>query len=338
MNYLKLLYFYICVGLLVSFVLLGNSYYQSWKLAVEARNELVGNREPLSKKQVVLITEQAGHPYWDVVISGARKAAGNDIWIDVQGPNKASSSDHIRIIERAIASHVDGIITQGLDHEFIPVINKAIHSGIPVITLDTDAPESERISFVGTDNYDAGYQAGQYVKKHFKDTRKIGIISGSSYGGHMTQRIQGFKDAIHDEVGLEIVSIVNSQINKMEAMNQTFKMLNEHPEINLMFGVSALDGPGIAEAIDQYFPTKGIPVVAFDDLPETLRLLQQGKITAIIAQRSFLIGNKSIELMRSVFQGKSIPQINHTEIDVVEKFNVEKYSEKKKKEEGGTED
>jgi len=338
MHFIKFIYIHIFIFLFVSLVLLGNSYYQSWKLAVEARNELTENDKPLPKKQVVLITERAGHPYWEVVTRGAKAAAGGDIWIDVQGPDKASISEHIRIIERAVASGVDGIITQGLDQEFVPVINKAIDTGIPVITIDTDVPESKRIGFIGTYNYEAGFQAGLYVRQHFSGSLNIGIISGNAYGAHMTQRIQGFKDALRNQPEIKIVSIVNSQINKIEAMNQTFEMLNQYPQINLMFGVSALDGPGIAEAIGQYFPERKIPIIAFDDMPETLELLEQGKITAVIAQRSFIIGYKAIDLMRSVLNGETIPSLNHTAIDIVERSNLKDYLKKKQSEEGGISD
>lgn len=332
---LRIIYIIIYIGLAIGVFFLGKSFYAFWNLT--DKSELVKADNVISKeqKQVVLIAEREGHPYWDVVFNGAKLAAGDNIWLDFQGPSKSSPEEHTRLIERAIASNVNGIITQGLDESFIPVINNAIDENIPVITIDTDAPESKRMAFVGTDNYKAGLQIGNYVKNNFKGPTKIGIISGNEYGGHMQLRIKGFLEALKGHPEFQIVSSVNSQINRLEATHQAYKMLKENPEINLMFGVSALDAPGIASAIEKSFPNRKISIIGFDDMPESVEMVEKGQIQAIVVQRSFDMGYKSVQLMRKVFSGEKIDPIHHMDTFILEKSTLAEYYKQKEAEERG---
>lgn len=331
----RFVYMLIFLGLAIGVFFLSKSFYQFWDLT--DRSDEVYSEDVIldEQKQVVFITEKAGHPYWEVVLKGAKLAAGDEIWLDYQGPSQSSPEEHTKLIERAIASNVDGIITQGLDESFIPVINKAIDANIPVITIDTDAPQSNRIAFVGTDNYAAGLQVGNYVKRNFTGPAKIGIISGNYYGGHMQLRIKGFKDALKDHYDFQIVSTVNSQINKLEAAHQAYKMLKENPEINLMFGVSALDAPGITSAIEKSFPEREIFIIGFDDMPESVEMVEKGQIQAIVVQRSFHMGYKSVQLMRKVFNGEPITPIHYTDTFILEKSTLTYYFRQKEAEERG---
>ncbi|ALS23032.1 sugar-binding protein [Paenibacillus naphthalenovorans] len=319
------LYFVLFAALLSGSFWLGISFYQSWELAKDARRHFTENANPVKQKQILLVSEEAKHPYWDVVLKGAQAAAGEDLRIDLQGPYRASIEEHRLLIERAIASKVDGIITQGLDDVFVPVINKAVEAGIPLITIDTDAPQSKRLAFVGTDNYRAGVQIGNYLKAHRHDPAHIGIISGNPEGQHMKLRIEGFKEAIKDRRDFTIVALEGSQISKLEAVKKAYEMLKEHPDINVMFGVSALDGPGIAQAVNKYFPARQIDIIAFDDLPETVELIKQGVIQAAVQQKSYLMGFKSVELMRRIIHRKPVSPMNYTESFIIDRSSMDAY-------------
>lgn len=319
------LYFILFAGLLSGSIGLGIFFYQSWELARDARQHFTETVNPVKKKQILLVSEEAKHPYWDVVYKGAQAAAEEDLKIDLQGPYRASVEEHRLLIERAIASNVDGIITQGLDDAFVPVIDKAVEAGIPLVTIDTDAPQSKRLAFVGTDNYQAGVQIGTYLKAYKQDSAHIGIISGNPEGQHMKLRIEGFKEAIKDRKDFTIVALEGSQISKLEAVKKAYGMLKEHPEINVMFGVSALDGPGIAQAVNKYFPARSIDIIAFDDLPETVELIKQGVIQATVQQKSYLMGFKSVEIMRKILHKEPVSPIHYTKSFIIDRSSMDAY-------------
>ncbi|MFK4997425.1 substrate-binding domain-containing protein [Bacillus sp. N9] len=97
------------------------------------------------------------------------------------------------MIEMAVAAKVDGILTQGLtNREFKPAIDRAVNQGIPVITFDTDLEDSKRLSYIGTDNYEAGYKVGEALIQDTKGQANVGIITGLLYSNNLVLRVQGF--------------------------------------------------------------------------------------------------------------------------------------------------
>ncbi|MEC2346439.1 substrate-binding domain-containing protein, partial [Paenibacillus barengoltzii] len=114
---------------------------------------------------IVLIEQERYHPYWEMVEKGAAEAAEKyGIDIEFTGPVRNNMEEQLNLLEKAIAARVDAIIVQGLNEErFTPVINKAVRRGIPVVTIDTDAPNSQRLTYVGTDNLAAGERLGRLV-------------------------------------------------------------------------------------------------------------------------------------------------------------------------------
>ena len=126
------------------------------------------------------------------------------------------------------------------------MINKAVNQGIPVITIDTDAPESLRTTYIGTDNL-AGQIAGKTLVEGTKGQATVGIITGSFTNAHHQLRVEGFKNVVADIEEVEIVEIEESNITQVIA-EKTYEMLKNHPEIDALYGTSALDGIGMVDA------------------------------------------------------------------------------------------
>jgi ribose transport system substrate-binding protein len=271
----------------------------------------------------VLISEEVGNPYWNRVKLGATDAGKKlNAVIEYKGPVQSSTELHVKAVEKAIAAKVDGIITQGLDQNLItPVINKAIQKGIPVITVDTDAPASRRSSYVGTNNYQAGYLAGKTLIEDLKGTAKVGIITGTFHSTNQRQRIKGFRHAVKNKTGIEIVATESSNISRIQAAEKAYKIFSEH-NVTALFGTSALDGLGIAAAAQLLEKTVDVHILAFDALPETLKLIKEGTIDATIVQKPYQMGYKSVELMVDIMKGKNVPDVYHTKIRVLREVDL----------------
>ncbi|MFG6117940.1 sugar-binding protein [Thalassobacillus sp. B23F22_16] len=271
------------------------------------------------RHHIVLIPEEINNDYWRLVEKGARDAARDfGIALEYTGPKQADQEEHLKSINMAAAAKVDGILTQGLSEEqFTPLINKVVQKGIPVMTVDTDAAKSDRISYIGTDNYYAGILAGKALLADTEGEIKVGIITGKFDTNHQKLRVQGFKDAIREQNRVEIIAIEASQITRIQAAEKTYKILQEHPEINAFYGTSALDALGISEVLEYMGKSQETYVIGFDILPETLELLEAGKIEATVIQQPYEMGYKSIEAMVQVLEGKAVDSINHTETRVI---------------------
>jgi ribose transport system substrate-binding protein len=276
------------------------------------------------KYHFVLIPEELDNDYWRLVEKGAKQAAEeNGVWLEYVGPKQANIDEHIKTIEMAAASKVDGIMTQGLSEElFTPLINSIVDKGIPVMTIDTDAAKSKRIAYIGTDNYYSGFLAGKALVADTKGKAKVGIITGRFDASHQQLRVQGFMDAIEHEKGIEVVAIEESNITRVQAAEKAYKILKEHPEVNAFYGTSALDGIGIAQVVQQFQKEDDVYIIAFDTLPETINYIKSGVIEATVVQEPYEMGYRAVKMMTELLEGKEISKVNHTETRVIRKADL----------------
>jgi len=238
--------------------------------------------------------------------------------LEYAGPKQANIEDHLKTIEMSAASKVDGILTQGLsDEQFTPLINRVVAGGIPVITVDTDAANSKRMAYIGTDNYYSGFLAGKALIADTKGNANVAIITGSFYANHMQQRVKGFQDAVKAEERIHIIAVEESEISRVKAAEKANQILQDHPEVNAFFGTSALDGIEIAQVIEKYQKQDQIYIIGFDTLPETLRLIRKGTIKATVVQEPFQMGYGAVKMMIDLIEGKKVSPIVHTDTRVL---------------------
>ncbi|WP_088102708.1 sugar-binding protein [Halalkalibacter urbisdiaboli] len=281
--------------------------------------------QELKDYHVVLISEEVDNDYWRLMEQGARELEkSTKLLVEYRGPQRSNLDEQMKIMDMAIAAQVDGIVVQALNEdEFTPLIDKAVNKGIPVITIDADAPKSKRSAYVGTDNYLSGWEAGKALAQDTNGQAVVGIITGSLTSSHMQQRVQGFKDATATYKGISIVAIEESNITRIEAEEKTNKILTEYEEITAFFGTSALDGLGIQAAIERFGKKDDIYIIAFDVLPQTIELLQAGEIHAVVAQEPFEMGKRGMELVLDVLQGKTVVEINYTRTNIIRKSDIQ---------------
>ncbi|WP_055107956.1 sugar-binding protein [Paenibacillus ihumii] len=287
--------------------------------------ELQGHEGNGTKRyHIVLIEQERYHPYWEMVEKGAQQAA-EEYGIDIEfvGAVRNNMEEQLNLLEKAIAARVDAIIVQGLNEEkFTPLIDKAVARGIPVVTIDTDAPDSKRLAYVGTDNVAAGESLGRLVVERAGESGKIGVIIGSEIAESQLQRLGGLKQVIGQHSGLEIVAVRSSNISHMEAIQQASEMLREHPEISIMVGTSATDALGMLQAAKSLRRDELI-IIGFDNQKETLAAIRRGEIQATVAQQPFSMGRTAVKLLNDHFQGEQLLPAYYTEVKVLDISNVQ---------------
>lgn len=313
---------FLSIGLLmvVFFYFFGQFVHESKQIQNIVHQLKEDKRLNQGNRHVVLIVQELGHPYWQLVANGANDAARSDkITIEVVGPVRNSMDEQIKLLEKAIASKVDGIIVQGLnDEKFTPVINKAVEQGIPTLTIDTDAPTSKRLAYVGTDNRDAGQSLGRLVVQKTGGNGGIGVIIGSDSAESQMQRLNGLKSVVSEYDGLRIVDVRASNISMMEAIQQASEMMQKHPDISIMVGTSATDALGILQAAKS-MNRSDIAIIGFDNLPETLDAIQKGEIEAAVAQHPYWMGTTSVHLLNDYFHGRNLPASQYVNGEIVDK-------------------
>lgn len=287
--------------------------------------QLRGKEVPRKQAYHLMLIEQAQeHPYWKMVEKGALDAAKiYGMKIEYHGPARNSMEEQITLLEKAVAAKVDGIIVQGLnDKKFSPVINGAVEKGIPVLTIDTDAPTSKRLTYVGTDNFEAGKRLGHKVVQAARGRGNIGVIIGSDSAENQILRLEGLKSIIKNYPEMKMVSVGISNISRIGAIQESEEMLRKYPEINIMVGTSALDAIGILQA-KKNLNRQAVKIFGFDNLPETLKAVDGGDIESTLVQNPYGMGFESVRLLHDYFQGRELPKEHFTRIFIIDKSNVE---------------
>ncbi|MBM7539964.1 substrate-binding domain-containing protein [Amphibacillus cookii] len=296
------------------------SYSLYLYIKINALNTAISDQQETeqlnNRPHIVMIGEVYDHDYWNFVHDGARAYADeHGLYLDYRGPRQSNPDEQLTLLVEAIEIGVDGILVQALNEQFIPYIDQAIERDIPVITIDTDQPESNRISYVGTDNYLAGQLAAEAVLES-QSSAEIGIITGSFTNHHHHLRLTGFKETIEKETGFHVVAEEASDIKQINAREKAYAMLKDYPEINVLYGTSALDVLGINKALDS-LEREDIYVVGFDTLPENVELFESGQVDVLIGQEPKQIGYLAMDVLEKVLKGENYQAINHTDIKVL---------------------
>ncbi|KRG12272.1 sugar-binding protein [Lederbergia galactosidilytica] len=295
-------------------------YFYNQVQSYDAKIKKNADTSSPSAYHFALIGEEMDHVYWRLVGEGAKEKEGEyDVFVEYEGPKRSNPEEQLKLLDMAVKSKVDGIIVQALNDKFTPLINQAVDQGIPVMTVDTDAPESRRVAYIGTDNYEAGRLAGETLVKDTKGKATVGIITGRFANAHHQLRIEGFKDVLKQTDGIEIVAVEESNIDRIGAEEQAYKMLREHPDITAFYGTSTLDGGGITAAAEKLNRLDDLYVITFDLSDENAQLLQNGAIDALVEQQPYQMGSRSVEIMMDIIKGKPVEEIHHTDATIIRK-------------------
>jgi ribose transport system substrate-binding protein len=165
-----------------------------------------------SSETYVMVSNVAAHPYWIDAKKGGEDAS-NELgvkWV-YTGPADFNTPAQVTTLEQIIQTHPAGIIVAALQPDAItPAIDKAIAAGIPVVTVDTDAPNSKRLTYLGTVNYSAGVTMGKRMAEISGGKGKIGLASVPGQF-NLEERIRGIRDVVKQNPGMELVTVVDDK-------------------------------------------------------------------------------------------------------------------------------
>ena len=202
-------------------------------------------------------------------------------------------------LEQAIAKKPSGIITFGSDDGLIPVINKAVDEGIPVVTVDADIPKSKRTTYVGTGNYNAGLTGGEKLAELIGKKGKIAILTIPGQP-NLEPRVQGYRDALAKYPDIEMVQIGDTKNDEIQAVKTTAEILQKHPDLSGVASVEAAGGIGIQIALKEAGKVGKVKVVAMDRSTQVLSAIKDGVIDATVVQQTQLMPFYAVQIMRNL--------------------------------------
>jgi ribose transport system substrate-binding protein len=249
----------------------------------------VGCERHSASEQYYLIAANIGLSYWKTADAGLQAAAAvYGVKAEMRGPSTLNAKAEADEVDAMIARKPAGILVSAADPKLMqPEIDKAIAAGIPVITIDSDAPDSQRLYFVGTNNLEAGRLGGQRLVQKLEGKGNVVFftIAGQL---NIAERLKGYKDVLADHPGIKIADVFDMHGDSGAAMDKASEYLaRKGPQtVNAFICLEASAGNGVAEALKRA-SAKDKLVVAMDADMDTLELVKDGIIDSTIAQKPY---------------------------------------------------
>jgi ribose transport system substrate-binding protein len=259
-------------------------------------------REPSSTKRLAFITNNAAD-FWTIARRGTEKAdaALADVVVEFRlGDGTAAAQK--RILDDLLAKGVAGIAISPVDPaNQTAMLNDAATRAI-VFTHDSDAPDSRRECYVGTDNVAAGRQAGDLIKEALPHGGKIALFVGKLDARNAQERLQGIKESIAS-ANIDIIDVRTDDTDQVRARANVSEMLVSHPEVAALVGLWSYNGPAILNAVRDAGRTGQVKIIAFDEDDETLTGVKSGAIAGTVVQQPFEFGYQAITLLEKALEG-----------------------------------
>jgi len=268
------------------------------------------------------------HPWYQEVQNGANYAIGElqklgvQISLNWDAPPQADIVDQNKRIETDIGTHPDGLAVSCLDPATnTKLIDESIKAGVHTITFDTYCGPAYPFAGHQGDEED-GYRIGKALAEKLDGKGKVGILSGSLTATNHVNRVKGFKRAMAEYPGIQIVFEQPDNDDLPKAVTLTENALQAQPDLNAMFGCNASNPIGAARAITNAGKAGKVLVVGFDDLPETLQFIKSGGIYATMAQRQWEIGYWGVYYLLAMNENHTVPMVHDTGSRIVTKADL----------------
>jgi ribose transport system substrate-binding protein len=297
-----------------------------------ACNPVGGGDKATKELRLAFVTNNSAD-FWTIARQGVEKADAelNDVTTDFKITSDGSAADQKRIIDDLLAGGINGIAISPVDPQNqTTLINEAASKAL-VFTQDSDAPDSNRACYVGTDNVAAGRQAGELIKEVLPTGGKIMLFVGKLDARNAQERIQGIKEALTG-TRVEIVDTRTDDADAVRAKSNAADAIVKYPDLKALVGLWSYNGPAILGAVKDARKTGQIKIVAFDEADETLAGIHDGFIHGTVVQQPYEFGYQAIKLMTQVLKGDKsvIPASKQIIIPtlVVNKANVDEFAQK----------
>ena len=314
---------------------------------------VVGCSKPSEKNDFAYVTNGVD-PFWDLCAAGVRIAEKEfGVKYEVHMPTKGVV-DQKRILEAMVAKGVKGIAVSPVDPDNQTGHLNEIAQVTKLITHDADAPESDRMVYIGTDNYKAGRALGQLVKEAIPDGGEVMIFVGRLEQLNARQRRQGVIDELlnrghqtlgqvkFDEVAKEfkgdkytVLDTRTDNFDKAKAKANAEDAITKYKNLACMVGLFAYNPPACIDAIREAGKLDQIKVCGFDEQESFLQAIKDGHAHGTISQQPWNYGYNSVKLLKSIMDGdtSAIPENRFIDVGykVITKANIDEFWAEKKK-------
>ena len=305
-------------------------------ISMVAAASVIGTAHAADKTySVAIVPKSLNNPYFDLARDGCMAEAqklGNVKCI-YTGPVNQDAAAQVQTIQDLITRGVDGLAISVADAGSVErVIARARAAGIPVITFDADAPQSQRQVYVGTNNLELGRELAQQLMKAHPTPGTYAMISGGPAAENLAQRVDGVRDVLKP-AGWKEVSGSPTFCNDDSALGiqQMADLMTGNPDLSAIVAVGGW--PLFTQnAYDAFYnkhkaaiDSGKFAVVSADTLPAELTELKAGEVAALVGQQPYAMGAKAMDILLGLKEGHPEQTIQYVGLDIVTKANVDQF-------------
>jgi ribose transport system substrate-binding protein len=290
-------------------------------------------------------------PYWKAAGGGFSQSASDlKVRADFVGPDEYDPKAEKEAFDTALSKKPTGILVSAADAKLLKSsIDTAVAAGIPVITIDSDAPESKRLFFIGTNNYQAGLTGGQRLAAELKGKGNVAVFTMPGQA-NLADRLRGYRDALQNQPQIKITRVVDIAGDPRVAFDTTTQIIGkEKDKVDAFVCLEAQAGKEVANVLSSNQVT-GKVIIAMDTDPDTLEWIRKGVIAATISQKPYTMTYVGLRMLDSFYHHKlsslsadwakdsfaPVPAFVDTGSSLVDKSNVDSFIQAKQSATGGT--
>jgi len=265
---------------------------------------LSANAGHAQDKKTLAFVVNGASDFWKLAEAGVKKAQEELPNYDLQlkYPEQAAAAIQQRLMDDLVAAGVSAIMVSAVDPKSSTEALNRIGAQVPLFTTDSDAPDTNRVAYIGSSNTDAGMQAGEIAKKAMPDGGTcIGFV-GLLGADNARERIDGMKAALAGS-NVELIDVRGDDIDMTRAKRNVEDALAANPDIDCMVGFYSYNPPRIYEVLKESGKLGEITVVAFDEDPITLGGVKEGTVAGTVVQQPYEWGYQGMKLMAAYLEG-----------------------------------
>ena len=256
------------------------------------------------KKLKLAFVSNNASSFWTIARAGTDEAEttlGN-VSVDFRIPSAGTAAEQQQIMDDLLASGIDGIAVSPVDPSNQTDLLNRVASQTLLVCHDSDAPESDRVCYIGTDNTAAGVEAGKLIKEALPNGGKIMLFVGTLDAQNAKERYEGIKKEIEGS-GIEIIDVRTDETDRVRAQKNVEDTLVKYPDVAGLVGLWSYNGPAILNAAKSSGKAGQVKIICFDEEDETLAGVAAGLIYGTVVQQPYEFGRQAITRMAQYLGG-----------------------------------
>lgn len=218
-------------------------------------------------------------PFWHITAAGAKAAAElYDVDLTLELP-QGGYEEQTKLPSAVSEAQYDGVAVSPRAPDKQNKLLSKLADKVHLITFDSDAPDSNRLCYIGTDNYSAGRLAAQLIKQAVPDDGKVALMIANTNKDNAVLRVKGFREEINrytfneevgagaeqDRVKYEVLNALEDGIDKARARENARQTLNEHPDLTAFVSMFSYHGPVLLDVLEESSHQVKPQLIVFDE-------------------------------------------------------------------------